>query len=109
MGAAVPYVNFVALLSRFSKNLVQAELICREDNEIPCVMKYVKKLLTKQNIRYYISVYLIQTKFTSVCVKEIKNRMNDASENRFCSGMKMGNKVTLHIKGKQNRKKFLKN
>ena len=34
-------------------------------------MKYVKKLLTKQKYKTtYISLYLIQTKFTSICVKE---------------------------------------
>ena len=74
-------------------------------------MKYVKKLLTKQKYKPIdISLYLIQTKFTSVCVKrKVKNGMNDASEKQilFRNGNRKQRetKVTLHIK-ERNREKL---
>lgn len=64
-------VNFVALLSRFSRIWFRQSLLQRII-EIPLCYEICKEIAykTKKYKTTYISLYLIQTKFTSVCVKE---------------------------------------
>lgn len=63
-------VNFVALLSRFSRIWFRRSLLQRI-TEIPLCYEICKEIVHKTKYKQtHILLYLIQTKFTSVCVKE---------------------------------------
>ena len=63
-------VNFVALLSRFSRIWFRRSLLQRI-TEIPLCYEIYKEIAYKTKYKQtHILLYLIQTKFTSVCVKE---------------------------------------
>lgn len=63
-------VNFVALLSRFSRIWFRRSLLQRII-EIPLCYEICKEIVHKTKYKQtHILLYLIQTKFTSVCVKE---------------------------------------
>lgn len=85
-------VNFVALLSRFSRIWFRRSWLQRI-TEIPLCYEICKKIACKT--KYKANTYLIildtDKIYQRLCKRKVK-RMNDASENRFCSGMEMGNK-----------------